>query len=111
MNTGCEKNVRNGYAPPGALSQCRRAHAAEDHERSGGRRELGRRERSRMSAAFGDLGERVRSKHYDSAALESYPPCHFPRSQLLVGALARHADELAELSLRDRDLSRPGPAA
>src|SRR6266540_3017256 len=59
----------------------------------------------RVEALRSDDGELVRREHGDAAALELYPAALFPRPQLLVGALARHADHLADLALRDRRLA------
>src|SRR6266540_4877431 len=59
----------------------------------------------RVEALRSDDGELVRREHGYAAALELYPAALFPRPQLLVGALARHADHLADLALRDRRLA------
>src|SRR5581483_3644076 len=52
---------------------------------------------------LGDLGELLRVEHEDTAALEPHPFALLPLAQLLVRALARHADDLADLTLCDRN--------
>ena len=49
---------------------------------------------------------RARVENDDSAALQPDPLLVLPLAQLLVCALARHPDDLADLALRDRDLAR-----
>src|SRR5262249_48496352 len=53
-----------------------------------------------------DCGELVRRDHADAPALEPNPPALGPCPQLLVGALARHPDHLADLALGDGRLAR-----
>src|SRR5262245_57036677 len=59
----------------------------------------------RVEALRGDGGELIRRGDSDAAALEPDPAALGPGPQLLVGTLARHADHLADLPLRDGRLA------
>jgi hypothetical protein len=52
-----------------------------------------------------EFAKRLGIEHDDGAVFEAQPVAHRPRPQLLVDALARHADHLADLLLGDRDRS------
>src|SRR5262249_47838633 len=62
--------------------------------------------RIEVGALCRDGDELVRRDHADAAALEPNPAALDPCPQLLVGALARHADHLADLALGDGRLAR-----
>jgi hypothetical protein len=53
------------------------------------------------STLDGRFGEGRGAKHHDPAALEPYDSVPAPDLQVLVGFLARYADDLAENALRD----------
>src|ERR1051325_8293803 len=53
----------------------------------------------------GNFLKRIRIEHAHPAAIESYTLLLFPDAQLLVRAFTRHADDLADLALRDRYLT------
>src|SRR2546423_5491686 len=52
-----------------------------------------------------DAGKRIGLQDYDAPALERDPSVLDPNLQLLVDHLARHADDLAQVFLRHRDLA------
>src|SRR4051812_925722 len=57
-------------------------------------------------ARLGDVAQNLGIQHDDGAMLQTHPVATGPGTQLLVDALSRHADHLADLLLGDRD----GPA-
>src|SRR6266542_523537 len=67
-----------------------------------------RSQQSLLGKPASDGGERVGFQHHDPAALESNPIAVFPVAQLLVRALARHADHLPDFALGDRHSARLG---
>ena len=56
-----------------------------------------------VAAVFGDGGERIGREDHHGVALEAHPLLVFQQPQLLVGALARHPDDVAEVLLGDRN--------
>jgi len=58
-----------------------------------------------LGVAFGDAFERLRRQDDNCAAFEADPFSLFPNAQLTVRALSRHADNIAELLLRDGNFS------
>src|SRR5258706_7353651 len=58
-------------------------------------------------SGLGEFPKRIGIKHDDGAVLEPNPFARGPGAQLLVDALARHADHLADLLLGNGD--RPVP--
>ena len=59
----------------------------------------------RLKAVACQGGQRARLKQHDAAALKSHPLSACPRLQLLVYAFARHANHLADFSLRNRNFA------
>src|SRR6266849_4132888 len=53
-----------------------------------------------FGGSFGDL---LPTQDSDGAAFQTYPSMRCPDTELLVRALPRSADDLADLSLRNRD--------
>src|SRR6185369_6100731 len=66
--------------------------------------------RAARSVRFGDeVANSLLGNNYEAAALEFDPAAALPVPQKLIHALARHADHLTEVALRDADrAARPG---